>query len=62
MKNKTLIKFNLWQMILIYIIAIGLGFYTNLIIGIVISVFSIFSCIYIYLATNKIKQNNEKIS
>lgn len=59
--NKNLLSFNFWQIIIIYIITIIFAFYTNIIIGVIVSVFSIFSYLYIIFAANKIKDmNNER--
>lgn len=61
--NKTLISVNIWEMIIIYIVVIFLGFYTNIIIGSIISIFSILSIIYIKFAINKLKKfKDEKLS
>jgi len=61
MENTKKLTLNFWQIIIIYINTILLGFYTNIVIGVIVSIFSICSCLYIILATNKIKEmNNER--
>ena len=61
MKTNKKLSLNFWQIITIYIITIIFAFYTNIIIGVIVSIFSLCSYLYIILATNKIKEmNNEK--
>ena len=59
---KTFLSLNLFWMIVIYIITIGLGFYTSVIIGVIVSIFTIAALIVLNISSNKYKEaiKNEK--
>lgn len=59
---KTFLRLNLFWMIAIYIITIGLGFYISTIIGVIVSIFTIAALVVLNISTNKYREaiKNEK--
>jgi len=59
---KTFLRLNLFWMIAIYIITIGLGFYISTTIGVIVLIFTIAALIVLNISTNKYREaiKNEK--
>ena len=59
--NKTIISFNIYILIFLYVLCTVLFYvYLSKTIGVIVGIISLFHLLYIFIVTNKIKKEYEK--